>query len=261
MTDTDDLRAQKPCVNGCIRRGTEDDPSLLPATHGQFCSRCFGKLDNALRIAPDLIEHIISMVASHHGVEERVSGDGDAAPLPLSAQAFSDANELYSLLSYWARVWAEQLRMIAPAASARSWRTVRGTVVGLPANLPPHRARFAASIPATWISSHLDAILERGRVDDINEMIDNFRDVFRMNARWPREPRPRYSRMPCPRTGCNGRIAIYPPTTFEADTQIQCETCGLVLTEDRYEFYARLYAEMAAEQDKTKRHLLRKYAG
>lgn len=254
---TDDLLTvvRPPCVNRCIRRGTEDD--LLPATHGRYCSRCWGKVVSALRIAPELIEHVQSMLTVTGAHDDKVSVS-QSAPLPFSTQAHADANAIYRVLSSWVATFAPMLKLVGPGTAARSW-TGRFGVVGLPANIAPGDARAETARLTEWLDSHLAWIFDLGDTF-VDDLIAETRLIFIINARWPREEKPRYSEMPCPNDRCRGRIAVYPPRNPGDDRVIRCESCGLTLTDDLYKHYIAMYNQIQAEADPVKRHLMRKYA-
>lgn len=222
--------AQRPCVRGCVRAGTENDH--LPATHGNYCSRCWGSMDQALIQAPELAHHLLSNVTSSGAQGERVDQSKDA-PLPFNETAFADVNELYSMLAYWCGIWADYLEVLKPAPAARAWRRESGTVIGLPAGITPETGSRDVGIMARWIRDRLDTILTLAP-EDIDEFSESIKDVWRMNARWPRLEKPRYSDMPCPAMGCEARIAVYPPSEPGAAKSIACDN-GHYYPEEEYD--------------------------
>lgn len=252
------MQDRLPCANGCIRKGTEEEPVPLEAHHGNLCNRCFGRIKSALELAPDVVEHVVSMVdANSGGSDDRVDGSRDA-PLPFNTTAFNDANEIYQRLVYWSILWADRLKVQAPGPAVRSWRAESGFVVGLPADIAPGSARYLAGVMSAWLMLKLEEIAYLLPLDDVNYFADELRDVFRVNARWPSAAKPRYSDVPCPVDGCGQRLAVYPPVAFEEDEKFICDR-GHHIPPDRYEFYVNYYAQVQAETDPVKRHLLKKY--
>lgn len=201
---------EKPCARGCIRPGTEDNPRHLPAKHGRYCGRCYGRINQALIQAPELAGHILGHVTSAGGADsDRIDKSKDA-PLPFNQAAFTDVNELYSVLVYWCGIWADYLDQLTPAPAARSWRRDSGTVTGLPAGMNGEDAAYEVGRMCRWLRDRLDAILSLAS-EDIDEFDSGIRDVWRMNARWPRVDGPKYASVPCPVLDCGERLAVYPP--------------------------------------------------
>lgn len=222
-----------PCVRGCIRAGTDDNPQHLPAKHGLYCGRCWGRIDQALIQAPELAAHLLSLVASPSGgAAERVDQSKEV-PLPFNQAAFADVSELYSMLVYWCGIWAEYLDELKPAPAARAWRRDSGTVTGLPADMTPQAGSREIGRMASWIRTRLDTILTLAP-EDVDEFDEAIRDVWRMNARWPRLEKPRYSDMPCPATDCGARIAVFPPPAPGGVKSISCDN-GHYYPEEEYD--------------------------
>lgn len=243
------------CARGCT--GHDDVP--YQATHGRYCTRCWGRLDHALAQAGELVHHLLgNALTTPGGSGERVDSSRDA-PLPFNQAAFDDANELYSLLVYWVAVWAEHLD--AGPVSSEGWRNGSGTIVGLSAGITPDQGGTAAAGLARWLRNRLDAILSTTHTDDIDAFNDAISDVWRMNARWPRIERPAYSAMPCPRQDCGQRIAVYPPA-FPGDARrIVCQG-GHWYPEEEYEHLILVFEQTKKDQARTDRvaaRLAKKY--
>lgn len=254
---TEQIAAVKPCTRECTR----EDGTLLGATHGGYCARCWGRLSTSLAVCGELAQHLVGNALTG------ASSDGDrvdnskSAPVPFNAAAFDDASELYSALVYWATVWADALNVKAPAIAYGAWRNGRGTIIGLPVDTTPEAAAGAASNLAGWIRDRLDSILALGKRDDVESFTETITDVWRMNARWPRIERPSYSAMPCPRDDCGARIAVYPPAFPGDDRRIVC-TAGHWYPEEEYEHLRHVFEQVAKERAKTGRvaaRLAKKY--
>lgn len=232
----------------------------LPAAHGHFSESFHRTITAALRKAPGVVEHVVSLLTASGGSEDKVDGTREA-PMPMSAQAFSDVNEIYSLLAYWAKVFADSMHVQMPGPAARAWRNDRGTIVGLPADVTPGDARYMVGIMSIWLTAHLEVICNLD-VEDVTDFHGALRYIFQTDARWPQESKPRYSDMPCPDDD-GGRIAVFPPRDFGDDERIVCETCGRHFPPDQYERLIGVFKQIRNEQrDAQKRvgHLMRKYA-
>lgn len=246
----------------CERDCTLDDGTPRLATHGRYCTRCWGRLDFPLSQASELAQHLIGSIIPLSGFsEDRVDGSRDA-PLPLNHAAFDDASELYAMLVYWGRVFAGILQQKEPSHTAGAWRNDRGTIIGLPTDITPESAGTQVGGLATWIRDRLDLILATvDHTDDIEAFTDQLADVYRMNARWSRVERPAYSKMPCPRQDCGQKIAVYPPA-FPGDARrIVCRG-GHWYPEEEYEHLLLVFQQVRAEAartERTVRHLVKKY--
>lgn len=259
---TDHFTTIMPCYTGCIIKGTEgsDAPKPMGALHGNFCDREFYATRKALELAPLIVEHVLSLVDSKGSDGERVDSSR-TAPLPLNEQAFNDANNIYQRLVYWARVFATQMGVQAPGPAVHAWRDMKGNIVGLPHNISPGQGRYIVGVMATWLTLHLEAICALSAVDDVEYFHNGagqMRETFTVNARWPQEAKPYYSKVPCPDD--KGKIAVYPPKNFGDDTMYKCERCGRIFDDSLHAFYGKLFAEVEAEADPVKRHLMRKYS-
>lgn len=207
-----------------------------------------------------MVEHLLSMVTVMTGSEDgsqRVKGQ---PPLPFNVAAFNDANETYSRLVYWARMFADIMGVPAPLPALRAWVDILGSIRGLPYDVKPGAARFQVQAMSVWLDVRLDDILAI-RGDDIVFFLDDMKDLYRTAARWPMRQNPRRSEMPCPISECGSRITLYPPEEFEADEMIVCDR-GHHIPLDKYEFYIRYYNEVQAERlraIKVAKHLSRKY--
>ena len=243
-----EFEVERFCARGCTR----DDGSGMRATHGAYCARCHGRIHGALLIAGELTGHLLgNVISTGTGGGERVDGSRDA-PVPFNSAAFDDVNELYSLLVYWATVWAGTLRQPVPGVAVRAWRSDTGRIVGLPRSTSPADGQRLVTNLAGWLLDRLDTILGSGVADDVDAMSEAVRDVWRMNARWPRIERPSFSAMPCPRQDCGARLAVYPPAFEGDDRRVVC-TAGHWYPEEEYEHLIRVFEQVAREEAKTAR--------
>lgn len=255
---------QKPCERGCTYKSMVDGeaPKPRPAQHGLYCKRCYHNTDEALGQLGSLVEHILSMVGqktSNDDESQRLKGQ---PPLPFNVEAFNDANEMYSRLIYWGRILAGILNIPAPAPAEHSWADMTGSIRGLPADVAPGTAKFQVQAVAEWLRARLDDICGI-EGDDINFFHDEWKDVYRLAAKWPMRAKPRYSDMPCPDDKCKGKIAVHPPENFGDDERIVCERCGRWFQPNQYEHLILVFKQVRSERAKSanvREHLMRKYA-
>lgn len=260
---TDHPEDLAPCIRGCVRAGSDD---LLPARHGLYCNRCYYQYVRALNLAVDVVEHVWSLVTFQGRSGDHVDSSREA-PVPFNLQAFHDANETFRRLAYWASVWAGRLGDTLPSTVGKVWRDGHGRVAGIRRGAPAHQAKQQTRVYARWLLDRLDRILELPKThrdvdDDLDFWRDELADVFRVSARWPRDPQPRYSDMPCTDDDCSGRIAVYPPLEFGDDERIVCERCGRHYAPGDYEFLIRLFQQVQRDRVKaarTARRLAEKY--
>lgn len=274
MTDIDHF-AIRPCVRGCEKQKATDDqpPLLMGALHGHYCDRCYYRTDKALSMAAPIVEHILGLVSGLHSKvndgSQRLKKD---PPLPMNIDAFNDANETYGRLVYWTALFATRLNQAPPAPAARAWRTDNNRIVGLPADVAPAAARNAVRLMAAWLENRLEAICNLPRTDDTNYFHDEIKDLYRINARYPREDQPEYVPVWCwvdtlgDGTECKARVYKVPPQRAGDDEQIRCEN-GHAFHFDEFDRMASAFRQVHKEQAReltkaarTQARLNRKYA-
>lgn len=260
MTTTD---TEKPCVRGCTYKPAieGEEPKPRPAKHGNYCNRCYHATDEALAQLGSLVEHILSMVNQKGGRDDEAQKLKGQPPLPFNVEAFNDANEMYSRLVYWARIFAGILHVPAPAPAEHSWADLTGSIRGLPHDVAPGTARLQVQAIAEWLRNRLEEICAL-EGDDIDFFHDDWTEVYRLAAKWPMRAKPHYSKMPCPNDDCKGRIAVFPPEEFGEDQRIVCEACGRWFQPDQYEHLLHVFKQIVDEgkaAGKVKRHLEAKY--
>lgn len=248
-------------VRYCANGTHHNEPKPREARHGHFCSYEHGVVRHALSLAPGLGEHLMSLVpyAAGEADSDRVSTSKEP-PAPGNEVAMNDLHELYRMLTYWCITWARKMKTQAPGPAVGAWRNRRGDVIGLPA-MTPTAARYAFGVMTKWLDIHLDSIFNLD-VDDVNYFVQHdMRSLFALNARWPTEMRPRFSRMPCPT--CKGQVAVYPPEAYGEDERIVCAgTCGRWFLPKDYEFLIGVFKDQKADELRpglVRRHLDRKY--
>jgi hypothetical protein len=260
-----------PCINGCARRGTEDneEPELLGARHGRYCDRCFFQTQSALRIAPALAGHIATLVGTKSRGDSEIRTEKDA-PLPFNAQAFDDLNGIYEELVKFAGLFAVRLRIEKPEVALNAWRTPTGRVKGLAAGVSAWSAKRETAFIVTWLDQHLEKIFSSIISDDPHlDILDYFMGEMKhfrsLAARWPSKMQAQYSRLPHSDgvTCCwPRRIAIFPAEAEGESRQIRCDGCGHIWTEDEYaaEVIAYEQAERAHRRpNRVQKHLISKY--
>lgn len=254
MTDTT-IAPALPCINGCIRKGTEDTagPEPLVAKRGMFCLRCFGKAERALRAVPDLVEHVVSNfpgTITKVSDDVRVSGTSERSLGAFSEQAWVDADAIYSALAVYSAHWATAMAISPPAPARRSWRDEHGYVLGLPASISPADARQTAGVMSDWLLMHLPQIFTFDQAS-VNEFIEALAPIGSIAARWPMVERPRTSPMPHVQLSiCNGQIKVWPEGLPGTEVYAVCEKCGYQFELDEYEEAVHAYL---VDQQETKR--------
>jgi hypothetical protein len=237
-----------PCANGCARA----DGAPYPAHHGNYCNRCFGRIDIPLITAGELAQHLLGNALTSRGAGDEKVDTSSEADVPFNQGAFDDVNDLFAGLAHWARVWAAHLHQQAPAAAASGWRNARGVIIGLDADTTPETGAKKVQDIATWLRVRLDDILTTTHTDDITGLMDTMSNVWRINASWPRVARPEYSSVTCREDDCNRRIAVFPPAFPGDERRISCDA-GHWYPEEEYEHLILVFQEEAKERKKTKR--------
>lgn len=121
----------------------------------------------ALTGAPDLVEHLRSMVFPSDGRTER-GVEHPVMSTPLISGIVDDADELYVLLLEWTATWSEILDRLPPTIFAVGWRNLQdahrstgytdNVVVGFKAGATPSGARGLVQLLTTWLLLHADEI-------------------------------------------------------------------------------------------------------
>jgi hypothetical protein len=238
-----------------IKRGTEtlEHPEILPAMYGRFSMPFFRTCRIALKILPGVVEHVVSLnVASGGKSDDNIQASREV-PLPFNEQAWDDGNEMYRRVVYWTGVFNQSLSGEAPEPAKHAWRNSRGKVIGLPAGADPSTARLATYTMTSWLMGKLQPIMSLDP-EDVTLFSTDLKDVFRVNARWPQKDQPSWSRLPCPY--CQGRVALYPPSSKGAARRIECEMCTNTFTEAEYESAVKELARAT----KVAQHLVDKFA-
>lgn len=262
---TDNQPTTKPCARGCTYPSAVEgeDPKPRPAmTGGLYCKRCFHATKNALTMTGGLVEHTLSLVNVQSGQSENESSRTKGSPpLPFNLAAFGDANEIYSRLVYWARVFAELLSVGAPSPAENAWADLMGSIRGLPYDVSPATAKMQTQAMSMWLEDRLEMICAI-EGDDIAFFLDDMKDLYRTAARWPMEEKPQRAQAVCP-GDCGGKIMVYPPVDFGEDQRIVCNTCGRHFGASDLEHEINVFKQATEERDraeKAARHLAKKYA-
>lgn len=189
---------QRPCINDCTTKGHDDTEPA--ATHGHLCDNCYSRTQDALKLVPELIEHLVKQYepsTSRQVQEVYVAPSGANAKLPFNSTAFDAANELYKMVAWTARRMAIKLKLDPPALAAGAWqRAGEREVLGLPNHITSEQAAIVAGRMSTWLLNHLPAIaiLPAVLVAEVDPVISD--RVFRIANTWPREARSQFSEVP-----------------------------------------------------------------
>lgn len=239
------------CVLDCT---DEQEERIVAAPGAAYCGRHGKAVTGALQMAPDVVSHVAAMLGARSQGESKVSGSRET-PLPFNVQAFDDANAIYELLVRMAASWAKHLKVVPPVPAQHAWRAGDGTVQGLPASIDAKDVHFVVTHLTDWLKPRVQYLVA-AESDVAEQSFEDVRLVFQVNARWPRNPQPYFSKLPCPSD--RGRIAVYPPARFGDDTTYVCESCGRVFAEEDHQFYTHLFAEQETSL-RVAKHLKAKY--
>ncbi len=219
---------------------------------------------DALELAPDLVEHIATLITmkSKGGSEVRTSPVH--APAPLNIDALDTVDRIMERLSRWADHWTTALGVPGPETTA-------------PIHSPaaePTKARDAALSKTKWLLLHLDEIFRRNP-DDVITFTDELTEVHRAALRYPMLHQPRYTDVRCRVLGCNGPVALWPFTDVKKwaakdgivflppeGARVLCDECGDRWTESDYREEVDRRVTIIKEQqkaDQVSRRLMKKY--
>ncbi|MCS5487390.1 hypothetical protein NY588_09650 [Curtobacterium flaccumfaciens pv. beticola] len=219
---------------------------------------------DALELAPDLIEHIASLIPMQTGGSSEIRTTRVHAPTPLNVDAFDTVNRLSDRIRWWAAHWATMLQVPKPENHE------------LPTSLTsePARARAAVYPSAQWLLNHLEEIFRR-TPDTVNFFIDELTEVHQAAARYPMLHQPRYTQMRCRNGGCDGTVALWPfveVKKWQRDGQhvflppegarILCDDCGDRWTEAEYTTEVNRQIDDIKQEQKSQRvarQLMKKY--
>ncbi|WFR66623.1 hypothetical protein P9139_18030 [Curtobacterium flaccumfaciens] len=219
---------------------------------------------DALDLAPDLIEHIASLITMQGSSDSEVRASRVHAQAPLNVDALDTVDRLSGRIIWWAHHWAFVLQVPAPADEAR---------VTSPAD-DPAAARAAVLPSAQWLLQHLDEIFRR-IPDDVHYFVDELTEVHQAANRYPMLHQPRYTELRCRTLGCNGTVALWPFVEVKKWKQegqhvflppegarILCNECGDRWTEAEYTDEVHRRVEAIKEEQKSQRvahRLMKKY--
>lgn len=185
---------------GCVPAAARDDALV--------CGRCYGRLRRALDRAPEVIEHLRTLIgnisAKRYDSEIRHSGAAHTHA-PASADMLDACRDIMTLV----------------------------TVSDLPASASPYEARELAEAGVRELLTHFDEI-----VNDADSFAQwwqiviphevpghpEFWTISRALARWPLEDRRRWASAPCPECDLLS-VAIIPPPRHPAPVWYSCTSC------------------------------------
>ncbi len=273
------------CAKHCTYDNNPEKPR--PATHGHHCTRCYTNTKQALALAADALEHVVSATGPRSTAQAQdapvQSSRGVDTPAPIDVDAVAAVDGYFRLIvrhterlgkvldrpvpGYARHVWqiggsfkkVEDLPI--PGSVAAVWKSSGGEVLGFRPGLTARQVKLTVKLYTDWLTNNLTDIFATSDIPDVDELITDSCSVYGLTARWPMIMRPRYSDMP--HLGeCGGKIAIWPPTDVGHATVISCESCGAIFSEDSYDEALSSYRAVLSLQ-KSKNvadHLARKYS-
>lgn len=218
---------------------------------------------DALDLAPDLIEHIASLITMQTGGDNEISVSRVYAPAPINVDALDTVNRLSERIQWWTDHWATTLQVPKPEDAAEI----------APAS-EPARVRAAIYPSAQWLLKHLDEIFRR-TPDTVNFFVDELTEVHQAAARYPMLHQPRYTQLRCRTTGCSGTVALWPFVEVKKWKQegqhvflppegarILCDECGDRWTEAEYTAEVHRQIDAIKQEQKSQKiaqRLMKKY--
>jgi hypothetical protein len=113
----------------------------------------------ALSLAPELAEHLRSLLTPSDGRTERGERPTDRTPLLTGVD--DDADELYVGLLEWVDFWADALQLVKPTRGVLAWRNLQvshrsagyrdGQLLGFRAGTSPRVARTLVQSLSSWL--------------------------------------------------------------------------------------------------------------
>lgn len=224
----------------------------------------YSKAFDALELAPDIIEHIATLITVKSKGGSEVRTTPVHAPAPLNIDALDTVDRLMERLSRWAAHWSAVLVVPGPEQTA---------LAASPA-ADPTGARDAALTNTKWLLLHLDEIFRRNP-EDVASFTDELAEVHRAATRYPMLHHPRYTDLRCRVIGCNGTVALWPFADVKKWKQngsivflppegarVLCDECGDRWTESEYNDEVERRVSAIKEQqkaDQVSRRLMKKY--
>lgn len=177
---------------------------------------------HALTIAPDVIEHIVSLRGTPtRSTQPRVQQSKEP-PAPLNVDAVDDSDYVYQALTYWAGVFVKSLGVVGPRLMRQARRTQDGTIVGFPSTVTPNLAHDATRTVTAWMLERLDRFAYAQPFELIDFATD-ISQVLTLRAKWPIEEGGTQSQAPCPHHDERVPIVIYPPLEYGMPRVIVCD--------------------------------------
>lgn len=218
---------------------------------------------DALELAPDLIEHIASLIPMQTGGESEIRTSRVHAPTPLNVDAFDTVTRLSERILWWTSHWSTMLQVPKPEDESPA-----------ASNDEPARARSAVYPSTRWLLAHLDEIFRR-TPDTVDFFVDELAEVHQAAARYPMLHQPRYTQVQCRKGGCDGTVALWPFVEVKKWQQegqhvflppegarILCDECSDRWTEAEYTAELNRQIDVIKQEQKAQRvarQLMKKY--
>lgn len=145
------------------------------------------------------------------------------APLPVTAYAADDTDDVYARLLHWVSYWAGVYQVAPPATMQVRWARDR-EVTGFRASTPPEDACPPTQLATLWLLARHDLLAghDTGMIyfEDVADMMRDLRGQF---PRAPRPPRGVLDR-PCPVCGQYAFGATWTGDSVE-HFELRCSKC------------------------------------
>lgn len=193
---------------------------------------------HALTIAPDVIEHIVSLRGTPtRSTQPRVQQSKEP-PAPLNVDAVDDSDYVYQSLTYWAGVFVKHLDVVGPVLLRQSRRTQDGTIVGFPSTITPGTAHDATRAITAWMLERLDRFASEHPFE-LQEFSEETDRILTLRAKWPIEEGGTQSQVPCPHHDERVPVVMYAPLEYGMPRVIVCDRSHYFDEDD----FARIGAE------------------
>ncbi len=182
------------------------------------------RLHQALRRAPDLLEHVRRVATSGQGERGDILREWSA---PMRISAVDDIDDVYERIIYWVMTTAAALKLAPATTTLVAW-AARGEVKGFRAEATPEGVALLTRLQTSWLLVHEEELqgweLYETFREDVLEMLWSLRARYPMDARRERSTSDRV----CPACGEQAVSASWFSESMR-DVDVSCSECGYVV--------------------------------